>query len=457
MSEPSQEPRTPTRRENRRTRKAYNESVNRGEKALKAAFALAARDVKRMDPAIRERIGRANLTKADLQQLAQASLHAEIRPDLYEQRRQQEFGRVNARVQAAGPAPARTLNPVRAFRNRQTRKRDLKQGTKALKGALAQAARDAKRMDPRILSAVGNREIDKLTLRNIAQGNLNQVFRPESSNSRQGQGQGQQAPVQAGRIPTREEQLLLNTISTLRQTNAGLTQQLAEVQQKLGEVQQQYAEIQQKLAEVQQQYSDLQAAQPQQTQQPEVATQQEAPAQPRAGAQPEAGAQAQTGAQQEAAPPQEAAGQQAGESGRGGRHRREDLEAAQVQPPQGGQPPQDPAQEAAARRQVDEAWVNPVTGTGTNAQPAVAGAEQAPAGAQQPAVAAQQQGGGSKDGLASDDPYLTQNVALSGTEGPAPSSPAQAQATARAGRGGESGQRSAQSPSANRGPHQHDR
>jgi hypothetical protein len=153
-------------------------NTRRGAATLKAAFAQAARDAKRMDPSVRERIGRANMTKADLQQLAEAHITGAYRP---EQRgfTQQLSDRTTARAVAADSSVRQTRNPIRRVANRVSRWRNTRQGTATLKAAYTQADRDVKRMDPAVRESIGRSRITKADLQNLAQAQMDQTFRPE--------------------------------------------------------------------------------------------------------------------------------------------------------------------------------------------------------------------------------------------------------------------------------------
>ncbi|NIK57023.1 hypothetical protein [Kribbella shirazensis] len=202
MSEPSQEAR------GLRARASRWNARRRGRGTLKAAYTQAARDVKRMDPAVRERIGRANLTKSDLQQLAGFHVDAQFRPGRYGDMSQRLGQAANNRLQQAGPAPrqpriSRTRNPARALYNRYSRwGRNQRRGTKALKAALKQAARDVKRTDPAVQLAIGRSTLNSADLAALAAGRMDQVFRPEgrfqgTPAQQQQQGRGQQGRGQA--------------------------------------------------------------------------------------------------------------------------------------------------------------------------------------------------------------------------------------------------------------------
>jgi hypothetical protein len=145
--------------------------TRRGTKTLKAAYAQAARDVKRMDPAVRAAVGRSGLTKADLKNLAQANTAAIYGPQ--EARVAAQINAVAAaQVQAATPAAQRTRNPFKQLSNWASNRRDIRQGTKALKAGFAQAARDVKRMDPAVREAIGRSPISKQDLKLMSQGQV---------------------------------------------------------------------------------------------------------------------------------------------------------------------------------------------------------------------------------------------------------------------------------------------
>ncbi|RZT20036.1 hypothetical protein EV649_3176 [Kribbella sp. VKM Ac-2569] len=231
MSEPSQEG------TGVRARYSRHRARVRGRKTLKAAYAQAARDVKRMDPAVRERIGRANITQADLQQLASLHVDAQLRPDRYadvSQRLGQEAG---SRLERGGPEPRQprqTRNPLRQVVNRYSRwGRNERQGTKLLKAALTQAAKDVKRTDPSVLQAIGRSRLNSSDLAALASGRMDQVFRPEgrfqgvpgqqNGAGRQGQGIQSRDAVRQAPSPQQSEQMAQRT--------AALQQSILESQQ----------------------------------------------------------------------------------------------------------------------------------------------------------------------------------------------------------------------------------
>ncbi|HEY3513033.1 MAG TPA: hypothetical protein VGL36_27910, partial [Kribbella sp.] len=179
------------RRADKAQRKDTRKAVRTGRKQLKAGYALAAANVKRMDPAIREQIGRAGLTAADLQVLANASVNAEFQPGRYGQHSQAMAQEVQARLAQAGPAPRNNFvtraNPMSRWNRNQ------RAGTKALKQAFTQAGRDAKRADPAVAAAVARSPFDSLQLAALASGQVATVFRQAGQGR---QGAGQQGPGQ---------------------------------------------------------------------------------------------------------------------------------------------------------------------------------------------------------------------------------------------------------------------
>jgi hypothetical protein len=177
----------------------------RGTSMLKAAYAQARRDVKQMDPGVRERIGRANLTAADLQSLSVAHIQGEYGSSAQAAYSQRLDAIATGRVQEAGPSAPPTKNPIRWLANWDSRRRDRKQGTAVLKAAYAQARRDVKQMDPAVREQIGQARITKAELQHLAQTKMNEVIRPElrqnaaapaQAQPQAGQAQGQTAQVQ---------------------------------------------------------------------------------------------------------------------------------------------------------------------------------------------------------------------------------------------------------------------
>ena len=176
-------------------------NTRRGTSTLKASYAQAARDVKRMDPAVRQAIGRSNMMKADLQVLAEAQVVGAVRPG------DQAFAQVlsdraTSRVEAVGASAPPTRNPVRMVGNRISRWRDTRQGTARLKAAYTQAARDVKRTDPTVREAIGRSRINKSDLTHFSKTQMEATFRPEG---RQVPGQPQIQTQVQGQAPAQTQ------------------------------------------------------------------------------------------------------------------------------------------------------------------------------------------------------------------------------------------------------------
>jgi hypothetical protein len=264
----------------------------RGRKTLKAAYAQAARDVKRMDPAVRERIGRANLTKADLQQLASFHVDAQFRPGRYGDMSQRLGQAANTRLQQAGPAPRQgrqTRNPLRQIVNRYSRwGRNERRGTKALKAALTQASKDVKRTDPRVLQAIGRSTLNRSDLAALAAGRMDQVFRPEGRfqgvpGQQQGRGQAQGAGIQSRdavrQVPAQSEQMTQRIIA-LQQSILENQQRQMTLMEENNRLQAQMRQmLEARVQQLQQQVTDGQQAvsPPELTQQPEIDPTQQSP------------------------------------------------------------------------------------------------------------------------------------------------------------------------------------
>jgi uncharacterized protein YjbI with pentapeptide repeats len=369
MSEPSQEPGR-IRRMSAGVSRWRN--TRRGTKTLKAAYAKAASEVRRIDPVVRERIGRANLSKADLQQLATAHIAGRYG--------QQEHRDLSQRLDQAAASRVPSGRTNRFSRWRATRR-----GTKALKAAYAQAARDVKKMDAPIRRQIGQSQISRDDLQAMSRRHLSTVFRPEGRTGGPAPGPafgpapgavpGAVAGAVGAQQPQQDPAQLDALYEQILQT-AQLQLQATMLQnQRLQEIQQQLADLQQ---------AQLQTTQPQPTQQPQVV-----PGQEPQVAQPEAGQ------------PQPVPGQQpqvvAGQSGVSGPEAQNPDHVGQhaVVPSE----PQAPAQTQPAPRQAQDPalarpeadvrsdWVASGTGQG-NRQPAAQqpAPEQAAPAAQEPAA-----------------------------------------------------------------------
>ncbi|TDD18254.1 hypothetical protein E1218_26395 [Kribbella turkmenica] len=276
MSEPSPEPGRIRRMSNGISRWR---NTRRGTKTLKAAYAQAARDAKRMDPVVRERIGRANLTKAELQMLAESQVAAQ-----FGGQRHRDLARTLSQ-DAAGRVPDGRAN-------RFSRWRATRRGTKAIKAAYAQAAKDVKKMDPAVRESIGRHRITRSDLQALSQGRMEDVFRPEG---RMGAPPGaqqpqQQQPAQQAPLADQLRAAQLQLQATMLQ-NQQFQLQLESIQQQLLQAQ---LQTQQQMQALQQQLREAQSSTGPEAQTP-TGPEAQAPAQPeaQAPAQPEAQAPAQ--------------------------------------------------------------------------------------------------------------------------------------------------------------------
>ncbi|TCC10286.1 DUF4097 family beta strand repeat-containing protein [Kribbella soli] len=274
-----------------RARASRWNAARRGRKTLKAAYTQAARDVKRMDPAVRERIGRANMTKSDLQQLASLHVDATVRPGPYGDLSQRLGQAASARLEAAGPAPRQPRissprNPLRRVVNRYSRwGRNERQGTKVLKAALKQAARDVKRTDPAVQVAIGRSTLNSADLAALASGRMDQVFRPEgrlhgmpgqqNGAGRQGQGIQSRDAVRQAPSPQQSEQMALR-IAALQQSILESQQQTLTLMQENNRLQAEMRQLLEARVQELQQENTNPALEPSQDQQREGDNQLEA-------------------------------------------------------------------------------------------------------------------------------------------------------------------------------------
>lgn len=248
-----------------------------GTKKLKATATLLRQDLKRADKGYLEQVGAARMTPADLQALAQGNMLGQF--DAGQQAAgQAASANAAAQLQAAGPRPGRTLNPARALANGFRRRRNIRRGRKALKAAYAQMYRDAKQMRPDIREAAGRSDMTPADLQMLAQGHIDQVFRPDSvaaqmvaaqqAQAQQAAPQAQQAAPQA--VPTQDQ------ITQLQAEIARVDAEQVQLQAQLAQVQAEHAALQAQLTQLQ-----AQLAQPQQTGPTQAQTQgQQGPAQP---------------------------------------------------------------------------------------------------------------------------------------------------------------------------------
>ena len=290
MSEPSQEP---SRMSRMRAGVSRWRTTRRGTKTLKAAYAQAARDVKQIDPVVRERIGRAKMTAADLQMLAETNIGRRWRPELYGQAAQGLESSAAARVQQAGTSAAPTSNPFRRLANSVSRWRNTRQGTRALEAAYIQAARDVQRMDPAVREAIGRSTLTAADLQAFSQEHMKQTFLPEGRNGAMPQ-QSQQvaAPDQQQMVQPQQMQQQVPQQAMQPQQDR-MTQLLAEYNQLQAQaaqlLQTRIAQLQAETAQLAAMYQAQMAQQAQVAQmlQPEAGQQQ----QPGPGQQPEAAQQ----------------------------------------------------------------------------------------------------------------------------------------------------------------------
>jgi len=335
MSEPSPEPisRRAARRAERGMRRETRRAVREGRKTLKAAYAHAAGEAQRMDPTVRERIGRANLTPADLRDLANYHVRDQFVPGQRWGDISRALGQTAAdRLQRAGTGPAPTRNPFRQGSRRisRWRRQNTQQGTKALKAAFTQAARDAKRMDPAVLASIGRSGINRHDLAAVAQARFDQVFRPEGrfqavpgQQPGQAQQMGQQRGQQVGQQLSHPGQQLSvpQQVAQLQQLIEAKQNQALQLMAEMNQLQSQMQQvIEARKAELNAEYAQLNALQPngQQVQNgPEAGQRQQTPENEHVGFHPvvpdpaaanqqqaaEAAAPEQNGAQQNAAQP----------------------------------------------------------------------------------------------------------------------------------------------------------
>jgi hypothetical protein len=251
----------------------------RGTKKLKATATRMQRDLRRADKSYLEQVGRARMTPADLQAMAQGNMLGQF--DAGQQAAgQTASANAASQLQAAGPRPSRTLNPARALANGVSRRRNIRRGRKALKAAYAQMYKDAKRMRPDIREAVGRSDLTPADLQQLAQGYIDQVFNPGSVAAQAvaaQQAQAQQAAPQAQQAAPQAQPQAVPTQDQITQIQADIARLDAEqvqLRDRQTQILAQQAALQAQLAQLQ-----GQNPQPQQTQ-PAQAQGQQGPAQP---------------------------------------------------------------------------------------------------------------------------------------------------------------------------------
>jgi hypothetical protein len=150
--------------------------TRRGTRTLKAAYAQAARDVKRMDPSVLAAIGRSGMNSSDLKALAHANVEG-LYGSGYEHIAEQLNAQASAEVQATTPAHQRTRNPFKKLSQWNQNKQDVRQGKYLLKQAYAQAKGEVKRIDPAVREAIGRSGVNKHDLKMLSHAQLSGVVR----------------------------------------------------------------------------------------------------------------------------------------------------------------------------------------------------------------------------------------------------------------------------------------
>ncbi|GAA1580441.1 hypothetical protein GCM10009804_41280 [Kribbella hippodromi] len=357
-------------------KRSYNRDAKSGGNTMKAAYVLAAHEAKNLNRTTLERIGASKMTKFDLERLVTSGVNAEVRPDLYGAAAQQRAQVANRRMEATRPANTPTRNPFRQARRAATRWNNIRKGRNVVKGAMALAARQAKKDDPRVRVGVQrNPMINKNSLAALATGRLDAVFNPELNNPQPRAGQvgpvpgqvpqGQVPPGQPGQVPPGQPgqapqqpasspeiatlQQQLGNLETALQASQQLQVQLAQQIQQLTEFTIRQSEaleaLQGQVAAQQQLQAQPEAQQPQtpqpQAQQPQPQAQQPQAQQPQPQAQQPQAQQPQPQAQQpQAQQPQPQAQQPQAQQPQAQQPQAQQPQAAQpqAQQPQAQQP-----------------------------------------------------------------------------------------------------------------------
>ncbi|MEU4394773.1 hypothetical protein [Kribbella sp. NPDC023855] len=150
--------------------------TRRGTRTLKAAYAQAARDVKRMDPAVLAAVGRSGMNSSDLKHLAHANVEG-LYGNGHERFAQQLNAQAAAQVQATTPSNQRTRNPFKKLSRWNENRKDVRQGKYLLKMAYAQAKSEVKRVDPKVREAIGRSGVNKQDLKMLSHAQLSGVVR----------------------------------------------------------------------------------------------------------------------------------------------------------------------------------------------------------------------------------------------------------------------------------------
>ncbi|GAA0947542.1 hypothetical protein GCM10009554_44360 [Kribbella koreensis] len=150
--------------------------TRRGTRTLKAAYAQAQRDVKRMDPAVLAAIGRSKMNSQDLKHLAHANING-LQGGNQERVAQQLNAQAAAQVQATTPASQRTRNPFKQLSNWNQNRKDIRHGKQTLQMAYAQAKSEVKRIDPAVRQGIGRSRVTKQDLAQLSVAQLDAPLR----------------------------------------------------------------------------------------------------------------------------------------------------------------------------------------------------------------------------------------------------------------------------------------
>jgi hypothetical protein len=150
--------------------------TRRGTRTLKAAYAQAQRDVKRMDPAVLAAVGRSKMNGQDLKHLAHANINGLYGSD-HERFANQLNAQAATQVQATTPATQRTRNPFKKLSNRREEKKAVRQGRYVLEQAYAQAKSEVKRIDPAVRQGIGHSRVTKHDLARLSTAQLSAPIR----------------------------------------------------------------------------------------------------------------------------------------------------------------------------------------------------------------------------------------------------------------------------------------
>lgn len=145
--------------------------TRRGTRTLKAAYAQAARDVKRMDPAVLAAVGRSGMNSSDLKHLAHANVEG-LYGNGHERFAQQLNAQASAQVQATTPSNQRTRNPFKQLSRWNQNRKDVRAGKQILKMAYSQAKSEVKRVDPKVREAIGRSGVNKKDLAMLSHAQL---------------------------------------------------------------------------------------------------------------------------------------------------------------------------------------------------------------------------------------------------------------------------------------------